>query len=150
MGLFDKLKGAVNAVTGGAAKVTLQLDAATTASGKSVEAIVTATSTGGELKSGGVFVDLEGEEVVTIKDEDGRAQSFRAQTYSNKVQIAPAFVLAPGETQQFRGKITIPPNVQPTYRGRQAQHEWRVRGRIEAFGNDPDSGFQTLTVNANA
>ena len=37
-------------------------------------------------------------------------------------------------------------DVQPTFAGRYAQNHYQVRGRLEATGNDPDSGCKPLRV----
>jgi hypothetical protein len=50
-----------------------------------------------------------------------------------------------GQIMVFDGYLTIPPNAQPTYLG-SFRHEWEVRGRVDAFGNDPDSGLQPIVV----
>ncbi len=45
-----------------------------------------------------------------------------------------------------KGQITIPGEAQPSYNGTKATHTWSIRGRIDTFGNDPDSGWQPLSV----
>jgi hypothetical protein len=60
------------------------------------------------------------------------------------VPVGPAFVLQPNETKVFEATIQLPMG-QPSYNG-QVRHEWKVRGRLDAFGNDPDSGFKVIEV----
>jgi sporulation-control protein spo0M len=147
MGFFDKLKGMVNAVTGGAAKVTIQLQQACVFPGESVGVKITATSTGAEVKSKGVYVDVHAEERVSFRDDETKQEINRAKTTTDQtIQIAPAFVLAPNETKTFEGSFQMPADVLPTFNGSLAQHVCQVRGRIEAFGNDPDSGYQVINV----
>jgi len=184
MGLFDMIKGAVNAVTGGGAKVTIEFQPALVMPGGAVQVKVTATSTGGEIKSQGCYVDVLGSEVVNAQGVHAtRAHAPAAPTappaggglmgqvqaasqpapaaatggdkvnvsvsktsFEQSFRIAPAMVLAPNETKVFTGTITIPATAQPTFQGAYAKHTWMVRGRIEAWGNDPDSGYQTLRV----
>jgi hypothetical protein len=57
-------------------------------------------------------------------------------------------VLSAGESRQFEGTIRLPQGIQPSNAGRHAQHSWSIRGRLEAWGNDPDSGYQLLRVGA--
>ena len=103
------------------------------------------------MKSGGVFVDLLGTERIRIKNyAPPGAYAGMETTLDQAFQIAPAFVLAANETRQFEGTFEIPPNVQPTFTGVHASHHWEIRGRIEAFGNDPDSGYQPLRVGMKA
>lgn len=149
MGLFDKLKGAVNAVTGGAATVTMQYQPQMGMPGQPIQVQVTATSTGAEVKSQGIYIDLRGTEHVYIKAGVGNVQSevrLSEQTFEQSFQIAPAFVLPAGQTMTFEGGFQIPAQIQPTYEGPYAEHSWEIRGRVEAFGNDPDTGFLPFLV----
>jgi len=150
MGFLDKLKGAVNAVTGGSAKVTMDFQPATAFPGDAVLAKISVQSTGAEVKSKGVFVDLLGTEHVNIKHNaaTGVNQDVNVSKPSveQSFQLAPDFVLAANETKLFEGTITLPSNLQPSYQGPFARHEWTIRGRVEAFGNDPDSGFKPIRI----
>jgi hypothetical protein len=148
MGFLDKLKGAVNAVTGGAAKVTLEFDPKLAFPGDSVRVKISATSTGPELKSKGVFLDLRGEERIklprgTIENQSNEINAAKT-AMSQEYQIAPAFVLGAGETKLFEGVFQLPSGLQPSFQGALARLEWELRGRVEAFGNDPDSGYQSI------
>jgi hypothetical protein len=149
MGFFDKLKGAMNYVTGGAAKVTIEWHPPTAMPGEPVMVRVTAVSTGPALSSGGVFVDVGAAEEVKIP-ENACGQhpriDYSNETFRHTFQIAPAFQLGPNETKQFEGQITLPMQLQPTYDGRFVDHDWRMQGRIEASGNDPDSGWIKFRV----
>ena len=152
MGFLDKIKGAVNAVTGNAAKVELEFMPAVAYPGDKVKVTIKATSTGNEVKSKGVYIDLHGQEEIKIKR--GAAMgvendvSVTKTTLEQAHQIAPAFVLAKGETKVFEGMIEIPTAAQPSYSGAFTAHQWQIRGRVEAFGNDPDSGFKPIKVGA--
>lgn len=149
MGFMDKLKGAVNAVTGNAAKVTLEFTPALAYPGDVVQVKITATSTGNEVKSKGVFIDLQGNEEVRLKQDaaKGRNQDQHETKHTaQEFQVAPAFVLGANETKMFEGQFTIPANAQPSFQGTFASHGWQVRARVEATGNDPDSGFQPIRV----
>jgi hypothetical protein len=150
MGFFDKIKGAVNAVTGGAAKVTLDFEPKVAFPGDAVRVKISATSTGAEVKSKGVFLDLLGAESVklpkgTVENQSNEINATKTQL-SQEFQIAPAFVLAAGETKLFEGVVQLPGGLQPSFQGALARLEWQLRGRVEAFGNDPDSGYQPIRV----
>ena len=147
MGFFDKVKSAMNAVTGGGARVTIELKQACVFPGEQVSVRITATSTGAELKSKGAYVDLFAEERVSVQDEQTKSQISRSKTtIQQEFQIAPAFDLAPNETKVFEGSFAFPATALPTFLGQLAQHTSAIRGRIEAFGNDPDSGYQPIHV----
>ncbi|MBI5489388.1 MAG: hypothetical protein HY905_18795 [Deltaproteobacteria bacterium] len=159
MGLFDKLKGAVQAVTGGAATVTIEYPQALLLPGQPLRVRVTATSKGREVKSGGCFIDVAGTETAQVRNamptgyhgsEPGQKvpvdASDSGETFHQAFQIAPAFVLGSNETKVFEGAFQLPPGVQPSFQGKLCSHAWTLRGRIEAFGNDPDSGYLPFRV----
>jgi hypothetical protein len=151
MGFLDKLKGAVNAVTGGAAKVQIEYPQNLVFGGDMVPVKITATSTGAEVKSKGIFVDLEGVEDVSIRKGDSNVDqnvSASKRTFEQQFQIAPAFVLAAGGTQLFEGQIQLPATALPSFRGNFVEHKWQIRGRVEATGNDPDSGWKPIRLGA--
>jgi sporulation-control protein spo0M len=151
VGFFDKIKSAVNVVTGGAAKVSIQVDGGIVFPGEPVKVRISATSTGAEIKSAGIYVDVKAAEEVSFKDEQTKATISKSRTTVEQTfQIAPAFVLAAGETKQFEGTFAMPSMVSPTFIGSLASHQCYLRGRMEAFGNDPDSGFQPVKVGAKA
>jgi hypothetical protein len=172
VGLLDKLKGAIHAVTGGAAKVSIDYPPGPVAPGGRIAVKVTAASAGGEVKSGGIFVDLLAVERVSLRNvrptrvhetrlgigaalQTGTQQAVSPptvdvdaarNTFEQSYPIAPAFVLAAGEARTFEGAVELPPNVLPSFSGGFAAHEWKIRGRVEAWGNDPDSGWLPLRV----
>jgi hypothetical protein len=147
MGFMDKLKGAVNAVTGGGAKVLLEFSPAFVHAGDTVKVKVTVTSTGTEVTSAGCFVDLLGREEVRVKPSGQSSHHTESATSLDQAfPLAPAFVLAPNETKVFEGSFQMPAGHQPSFTGAHSKHEWQIRGRIDVKGNDPDSGYQTLRV----
>lgn len=150
MGFMDKLKGAVKAVTGGSAKVEMEFPQHVVIPGEPVTVTITITSTVGDLKSKGVFIDVRSEEDVHVdkKASEQLESSLRVsrQTFSNSFQIEPEFVLSAEETRTFEGEITLPPSVQPSYSGPHAQHKWTMRARLDVRGNDPDTGFKPIRV----
>lgn len=146
MGFFDKVKGAMNFVSGGAAKVSIEWQPATAAIGEPIRVRITATSTGPEVASGGVFVDMMAVEQAKIGGGgQGNAQA-NDTSFQQSFQVAPAFQLAANETKQFEGQLTLPPQVQPTFDGKFSDHKWQIQARVEATGNDPDSGWQQIRV----
>ena len=150
MGFMDKIKGAVKAVTGGAANVTLQYEPQRAIPGQQLLVRVEVTSTGGEVKSKGLFIDLKATETVNVKRSDSqeltRDLRLTRTICSEEIQIAPGFTLGGGETKQFEVPVTVPQNAQPSYHGSRATCEWKIRARVDAFGNDPDSGFASIRI----
>ena len=155
MGVFDKLKSAAQAMTGSAAKVSITYPLQAVFPGEGMNVQITVVSSGGEVKSQGVFVDFLAAEHVTASENATcpRCQNKfttpvreAKKTLEQSFPVAPAFVLSPGETRTFAVMLQVPSGAQPTYAGPQTHHEWKIRGRLQAFGNDPDSGWQALRV----
>lgn len=150
MGFFDKMKGAMNFVGGGAAKVTIEWQPAVAFPGEPIQVRVTATSTGSAIKSGGVFVDVAAHEQLNIPPNalgnNNPQISHQKQTFSQTFQIAAPFTLGPNESCQYEGQFTLPPQAQPTYDGPFADHDWGMQGRVDMTGNDPDSGWVKFFV----
>ncbi|HKZ49003.1 MAG TPA: sporulation protein [Thermoplasmata archaeon] len=155
MGILDKLKTATNVVSGGGAKVSIEYPTHTVFPGEPVQVRVTVMSSGGEVKSKGIYADLVCEEVVSTQEKvtcQRCRNSWDAPVNNTKnvanqsYPLAPAFVLAAGETRTFEGTLQVPGGSPPSFTGPSVRYEWKIRGRLEAFGNDPDSGFQSLRV----
>src|SRR4030042_513835 len=139
MGFLSKMKAGGTAMTGGAAKVSLEYPHQMRKPGDSINVKVTVVSMGKEVKAAGVFVDIHAPEV-----GDGKCKTcqkmvgIRNEIVKQAINIAPAFVLQPNESKTFESTIQIPMG-QPTYHGT-VRNEWTIRGRLDSFGNDPDSG----------
>jgi len=155
MGVLDKLKGATQAMTGGAAKVSIEYPLQTVFPNEPMPIRVTVVSSGGPLKSKGVVVDLVAEEKVSGNDNarcPRCGNAFKApfnearKTFEQSFPIGSAFELQPGETRVFEASLPVPSGAQPTFSGAMGHHDWKIRGRVQSFGNDPDSGLQPLRV----
>jgi sporulation-control protein spo0M len=150
MGFFDRMKGAMNFVTGGGAKVSVEWSPQVAMPGEAVQVRVVVTSTGGPISSGGVFIDVQANEELQLPENTvhggNPAIKHTKQTYSETYQIAPNFSLVANQSHTFEGSFTMPINAQPTYDGPFADHDWGMRARVEMTGNDPDSGFKKFVV----
>ncbi len=71
MSLLDRVKGALHAVTGGAARVQFLFGPQILFPGEQVEIGVSAASTGLEVQSKGLFIDLSATELVDFRDGSG-------------------------------------------------------------------------------
>ncbi len=149
MGFFDKIKGAVQSVTGGAATVEITYAERVTA-GSAVPVRVAVTSKGSEIKSKGVYVDFEGNEFVHVskQDDSNLGEDYRRSVEHSKqeFQLCGAFVLGAGESKTIEGTLPLPSSLQPSFEGRFARNAYQVRGRLEATGNDPDSGWKPMRI----
>ncbi len=146
MGFLDKMKAAGQAVTGGSARVSIEFGIKQLKPGDALPVKVTVISMGREVKSSGVFVDIHAEETGSIRCKHcGQVTPIKNETIKQAIPVGPAMVLQPNETKVFEATINIPMGAAPTYNGA-VRHEWKIRGRLEAFGNDPDSGFQSIEI----
>jgi hypothetical protein len=149
MGFFDKIRGAVAAVTGGAAEVTIEYPPFAFA-GNSINIRITATAKSNPIKGDGIFVDLKGMEEIRLRKSEAEELtgdvSISRETLETNFQIAGAFQLGAGQTAQWEGTIRIPPTAQPTFDGSICDHGWGIRGRLSMFGNDPDTGFLPIRI----
>jgi len=132
MSIIDRMKGALHSVTGGGAEVTLE-HTGTFAAGQTLKVKVGVTAAANELKSGGVFIDLQGKGKGTLGQVTGTVLAEK----KHELKIAEGFTLAAKESKSFEADVTVPADVS-------ADHDWEIRARVEAFGNDPDSGFKDI------
>jgi hypothetical protein len=151
MGFFDKIKGLKNMVTGGGAKVTLQVGQVQV--GTPIPVMVRAQIESGAISATKVYVALRGLETVDLihRDHDG-GQGDRDRvhetmvTFSQEFPITGPVELPAGSQHEWQGQIVIPADAPPTYNGKNAKHEWAIMAALDVTGNDPDSGWITIQV----
>ncbi len=148
MGFLDKVRGALNVVTGGAAKVQFLFGPPIMFPGEQVQVGVSVTSTGQEVQSKGLFIDLAATEFIDFKDASDSHVRYQEQTFYREIQVAPAFVLAPNETRKFTAVFLVPADARPSFAGKLSRNHWQIRARIEVFGNDPDTDWIDTRVGA--
>ena len=132
MGIVDALKGMVHAVTGKAADIELKKYHGKLAPEAMifVRVVVTANR---HLTSDGVFVDMHGEDDLEENVVQKLAEVFKPDpelTY----RVSKPFELQAGESKTFENVVGLPASFD-------TKRTWLIRARVEAFGNDPDTGF---------
>lgn len=170
MGFFDKLKSAANFVTGGGAKVSVDVIGATTQGPFDVCVRVTEVTANMNIDAVYVLVrsteevDVDGDKVARELQENSKStnpadpvQATRVgrltdeeQTSYQRVTIAGAQALVAGQTYEWTGQVTLPSDALPTYRGRSARHTWYIQAGLDKTGNDPDSGWVDFRVRDHA
>lgn len=147
MGFFSNLK---NAVTGGAATVTVQAAPARRGQASGVHIQVVAKS---NAQASGVYLLVRATEQAELRDTDYADGERRSETvrgskvsFETRIPIAGAQQLQEGQTYDFEGSIELPSNTNPTFRGSMIHHTWEIQAGLDMTGNDPDSGWQPLEV----
>ncbi len=149
MGFLDSLKSIKNAVTGGAAKVSLDIPAATLSA--PFKATVRAVPQNCQVKYNRVYLFIEGVETVDIPNCEVKPQgaqqtqqaqvSKSAQTLRLELNVAGAGELQPDQTGEWTVEVKLPAGALPEFRGKLASHGYRAFAGLDCTGNDPDSGW---------
>ncbi|MBF0187254.1 MAG: sporulation protein [Magnetococcales bacterium] len=147
MGFFDGLKSMTNAITGGAAKVDLEVLDPTVRGPFTV--VVRALVGDADLEINRVYVKVCSEEEVEprgVYDAEGNELEIEVQTFAAEYEVAGAATLPAGSEHEWAVEIELPEGCQPSYKGPNAEHEWEFFAGLDAFGNDPDSGWIDVEV----
>jgi hypothetical protein len=143
MGFFDKL-------TGGAAEVRVavlgepilgepfqvEISAAAT-SGFKINKVYLLVKAWEEVKAEGVEIEIEDGELEVEKEMVHKI----VDTFNAEIEVDGTQEIDSGETKTWTVEVTIDPENNGTYRGVHARHEWQLYVGLDAFGNDPDSGW---------
>lgn len=156
MGFFDTLKSMKNSITGGAAKV--YLDVAPAALGEPVEFMVRAEVQDADLKISRVYLEIEGREEVEVPDTDvvyeidgvadRRTEIVRANyvTAQLEVTVSEGQELEANSSHEWTVSVELPVDALPSYRGHYCSHGYIARASLDCFGNDPDSGWVEVHI----
>lgn len=156
MGFLDSIKNLKNAVTGGAAKVSVAASGARLAEPFAVT--VRAVSQGVTVKYSRVYLIIEGVESVDVPDcevqvtQGGASQTHKGRgqksgvSVRHEVNLAAVGEIAPDQTGEWSAEVRLPAGALPEFRGKFSKHEYRVFAGLDCTGNDPDSGWQPLRV----
>ena len=163
MGLLDGLKKFGNMLTGGGAKVTLEI-INPTLTGEFLGKIKAVISDA-DLKIAKVYLKVAGVEKVIIKNvsfpnSSGSTSTSltsatkkdleeSAFTYQNEIKVTDAITLTAKQEYNWDVKIQLPANALPTFQGINAKHEWQFLAGLDSSGNDPDSGWITTIISPN-
>lgn len=139
MGFFGDLK---NKITGGAATVHIQVPQVRRGQAATVKIEATAKANG---KVAAVYLIVRGTESCEFKHNGETVRSSHI-SYENKITIAGASEITAGQVYNWEGQIELPSNTNPTLGGKLIDHKWEVQAGLDMPGNDPDSGWQTLSV----
>jgi len=153
MGLFSRMK---NTLTGGWADVTVNVGEARI--GDNLEVMVRA-SVKEDITVDRVYLKLAAVErveidsySVSVRDMKGHFNSESvdidlSETFHEKdVTVSGGGDLQAGVQYEWPAEVFIPGGLPPSFRGRYARIEWKIRAGLDMKGNDPDSGWQIIQV----
>lgn len=151
MGLFDKLKKAATFLTGGGAKV--KLDIAEGVLGSPFTAnIEVQISDDSDLTVKSVYLNVRCTET-TKKEaelaEDAEVTSEEAPEpeedvnylYNETITVAEGDVFKAGQTYTFTPEISLPEDSEATLSEEGREITWTFQAGLDVSGNDPDSGW---------
>ncbi|MEH0155918.1 hypothetical protein V6R21_17360 [Limibacter armeniacum] len=153
MGFFDKLKAVKNMVTGGAAEVVASIEHDGELSvGEPFNIKVQALTKDADLKIGKVYLKLRAvehieAEGIEVEYEGGEREveheivKKTVETYNHEILVDGPQTMEANETYEWNVEVTIPEKCNGTYNGVHAEHRWMFFVGLDAFGNDPDSGW---------
>lgn len=154
MGFLDKIKAMKNAVTGGSAKVFLDVDELSFDSPFKIT--VRAQTNDASVKVNRVYVKVQGLEEIQVPDIDvmydgdgdaqRRVETVRAsyKTIDIEVTVAEGQELEANQSYEWETEIELPSSAQSVYKGKFCRHTYRAFAGLDCFGNDPDSGWIEL------
>ncbi len=154
MGLWDKVKSVANKITGGGAKVTLTVEG--TELKGTIKVHISAEIKDAPINVTKVYLYVRSVERVNIPKNAMPSNSGAAAetgvTLDKEVYPQTEFVVAGvqtlegGKTYNWSYDLNLAGTTVPAYHGVYAHHEWQFFAGLDAPGNDPDSGWQTVSL----
>jgi len=150
MSLLNKIKSVTNSITGGSAKVALEITSLPSRT-QPFSVRVSAMVANQNLQIKRVYVRLKGEESIIARHVDRRyGYSDVNQSeilYEQDFDIAGEQTLLAGHSYTWEGQVDASDmETRATYLGRNARHEWSVLAGLDAPGNDPDSDWVDIQM----
>lgn len=147
MGFFDKIKAAANAVTGGAATVSISINGAP-ARGETLWVTVEAQAEA-NCKVDKVYLNIRCREEADVvdrdRDSDGatRRETIRGRetVYKQTHEISGPVEIEAGKGMAWQRGITLPDDALPSVKGKMIRVVWELEAGLDMLGNDPDSGW---------
>lgn len=151
MGFWDKVKSAGSALTGNSADVKVFVNGEPIL-GEPFQITISAHMKS-DLKVNRIYLLMKAWEEVQAEDVDveyhnGHQEVERelvrnvVDTFNQEFDVDGAQELQEGETYEWTIEVNVSADDHNgTYRGVQARHEWQLYAGLDAFGNDPDSGW---------
>lgn len=161
MGFFDALKSIGRVITGGGAKVHVDIGQATRGGPFPVRVKVLVSDA--DVNISNVYLLVRAQEEVRI-NRDGMISSFgdgirdfladgrldgvvhRQESCDFRLNISGPETLKANQEYTFEGSVQLPSGARPSFQGINCEHVWTLQAGLDAFGNDPDSGWVEFQV----
>lgn len=158
MGFFDKIKSAKNYLTGGGAKVYVEVTDPSFEEPFNVH--IRAVISDSDLKINRVYLKVRAVEDVTIPNvevteievDDQEVNSERrdisrsTETFQREFNVSGSETLSAGQEYEWDTEVELPDNASGSYYGYNAKHRWLFQAGLDAAGNDPDSGWIEVEI----
>ena len=149
MGLFDKLKSAVNFVTGGGAVVKITPANAVYDGTSPVKVKVSAQIKDAPLNAKKIYLQVRSQERVQFKEkQDGKEVTISKShtSYEHTLDFAGGQTLEANKSYEWDTEFTLPAQIPGSVDGTLFNHVWEVMAGIDVSGNDPDSGWVQIKI----
>lgn len=140
MGFLGDLK---NKITGGAATVTLQVPSSLRRGAASTVKVQATAKANGKVAA--VYLLVRGTESCEFKT-NGETVRESHISFEHRVTIAGAQEIKAGEVYNWEGQVELPTSTNPSLSGKLIEHRWEIQAGLDMPGNDPDSGWQNVSV----
>jgi len=147
------LKNLMNKITGGGAKVSIEIEEALL--GDSFPVKVSAVIGDADIKIDKVYLYIRSTERarfenVEMRDHSGEAYSqdmeFDNEVFRTELTVTGAELLKANGTYEWTVQVELPEEAAPTFAGRNIEHVWEFYAGLDTVGNDPDSGWVVVDV----
>ncbi len=142
MGIFDKLKKMGNFISGGAAKVELNVPGGFLGTPLIVNVTVKIGENAVEVKS--VYLNIQCVEKIKeeVENEDGKEiEENENVIFESKIIVAEGGTFEGGKEYSFLKEIILPESSQATSLDDSREVYWEFMAGLDMKGNDPDSGW---------
>ena len=156
MSLWKKVKSVKNMVTGGAAELDIEITSEPLL-GQHFTVLVTAVVKQDSLNAKAVYLKIRGSERihaegVEIEYEDGEQEVERTVvnkttiTFEDTLSIAINETLSEGQTYEWEFEVLMSDELNGTYNGTHAWHNYQMLAGLDAPGNDPDTNWLEFEI----
>lgn len=153
MGIFDKIK---DVFTGSGATLRVRPLNQVNDARHPLKMVVECTTTTKDIDIDQVYISIRAIEQVRYQagrpgqrnnPHYGNGNYQTSTTFKSDVQVTGPLHIPAHGVYEWEVEFSLPNNINGTYRGRNASHEWSVRAGLDMKGIDPKSKWVTIEVN---